>query len=91
MSKGKSKKTILRRRKATNWRVKSVTQATVIPVKKTFVNGNLIVSSGASDDQLAELVMSLREQDRLCLTEDAAAEVREPQIICSLGLFEKHK
>lgn len=91
MSKGKIKKTILRRRKATNWRVKSVTEATVIPVKKTFENGNLNARSGASDDQLAELVMSLREEDRLSLTGDAAAEVREPQIICSLGLFEAQK
>ena len=32
--------------------------------------------------------MSLREEDRLCLTGDAAAESQEPQIICSLGLFE---
>ena len=43
--------------------------------------------SGVSDDQLSEIVMSLREEDRLCLTEDAAAESQEPQIICSLGLF----
>ena len=52
---------------------------------------NRQLRSGVSDDQLAELVMSLREEDRLCLTGDAAAEVREPQIICSLGLFEAHK
>ena len=32
--------------------------------------------------------MSLREEDRLCLTGDAAAEAQEPQIICSLGLFD---
>ena len=49
---------------------------------------NRQLRSGVSDDQLAEIVMSLREEDRLCLTGDAAAEVREPQIICSLGLFE---
>ena len=47
---------------------------------------NRQLRSGASDDQLAEIVMSLREADRLCLADDEA-EVQEPQIICSLGLF----
>ena len=47
---------------------------------------NRQLRSGVSDDQLAEIVMSLREEDRLCLTGDAA-EAQEPQIICSLGLF----
>ena len=49
---------------------------------------NRQLRSGASDDQLAELAMSLREKDRLCLTGDAAAEAQEPQIICSMGLFD---
>ncbi len=48
---------------------------------------NRQLRSGVSDDQLSEIVMSLREEDRLCLTGDAAAEAQEPQIICSLGLF----
>ena len=49
---------------------------------------NRQLRSGVSDDQLAEIVMSLREEDRLCLTGDAADEAQEPQIICSLGLFD---
>ena len=49
---------------------------------------NRQLRSGVSDDQLAEIVMSMREEDRLCLTGDAAAEAQEPQIICSLGLFD---
>ena len=49
---------------------------------------NRQLRSGVSDDQLSEIVMSLREEDRLCLTEDNAAESQEPQIICSLGLFD---
>ena len=49
---------------------------------------NRQLRSGASDDQLAEIVMALREEDRLCLTGDAAAEAQEPQIVCSLGLFD---
>ena len=47
---------------------------------------NRQLRSGVSDDQLAEIVMSLREEGRLCITGDAA-EAQEPQIICSLGLF----
>ena len=49
---------------------------------------NRQLRSGVSDDQLAEIVTSLREEDRLCLTADAATETEEPQIICSMGLFE---
>ena len=49
---------------------------------------NRQLRSGVSDDQLAEIVLALREEDRLCLTGDAAAEAQEPQIICSLGLFD---
>lgn len=40
------------------------------------------------DHQLAELVMSLREDDILSRREDET-ESHEPQIICSLGLFGK--
>ena len=48
---------------------------------------NRQLRSGVEDAQLAEIVMSLREEDRLSLTGDDA-EVQEPQIICSLGLFD---
>ena len=48
---------------------------------------NRQLRSGVDDTQLAEIVMSLREEDRLSLTGDDA-EVQEPQIICSLGLFD---
>jgi len=49
---------------------------------------NRQLRSGVSDNQLADIVMSLREEDRLCLTSDDTAETQEPQIICSLGLFD---
>ena len=58
------------------------------PLRQSAVDTlNRQLRSGVDDGQLAEIVMSLREEDRLCLTEDAA-ESQEPQIICSLGLFE---
>ncbi|MCR5943451.1 NgoFVII family restriction endonuclease [Ochrobactrum sp. XJ1] len=40
---------------------------------------------GINDDKLAELVLALREEDRLCLIQDEENS-GEPQIICSLGL-----
>lgn len=46
---------------------------------------NRQLRSGISDDQLAELVVSLRAEDRLCIVEEEV-EQRDPQIICSLGL-----
>jgi hypothetical protein len=41
--------------------------------------------SGISDQALAELVIALREEDRLCYMHDEE-ESFEPHIICSLGL-----
>ncbi len=59
------------------------------PLRQSAVDTlNRQLSSGVDDTQLAHIVMSLREEDRLCLTDDGAAEAHEPQIICSLGLFE---
>ena len=46
---------------------------------------NRQMKTGISDDKLAELVMALREEDRLCLVQDDP-QSGEPQIICSLGL-----
>ena len=48
---------------------------------------NRQLRSGVDDGQLTEIVIALREEDRLCLTDDEA-EAQEPQIICSLGLFD---
>jgi hypothetical protein len=46
---------------------------------------NRQLRAGISDDKLAELVMALRDDDRLCLVHEDE-QVTEPQIICSLGL-----
>ena len=43
--------------------------------------------AGIEDQQLAELVVSLRGEDRLSIIEqDEIEDSREPQIICSLGI-----
>jgi hypothetical protein len=46
---------------------------------------NRQLKSGVSDPALAELVVALRQDARLCRVTDDAATA-EPQIICSLGL-----
>lgn len=43
------------------------------------------LTSGVSDETLAELVLNLRAEGRLCVIHDDA-HAREPQIICSMGL-----
>ena len=49
---------------------------------------NRQLRSGVDDATLSELVIALRDEDRLCLTDDQEAESQEPRIICSLGLFD---
>lgn len=57
------------------------------PLRQTAVDTlNRQLRSGIDDARLAELVLALREEDRLCIVEQSV-EVQEPQIICSLGLF----
>jgi len=48
---------------------------------------NRQLRSGISDELLAALVIDLRADNRLCQVHEHQ-EVQEPQIICSLGLFE---
>ncbi len=46
------------------------------------------LKAGIEDQQLAELVVSLRGEDRLSIIEeDQIEDSREPQIICSLGII----
>lgn len=46
---------------------------------------NRQLRTGIDNHQLSELVISLRADDRLCITEEEAVK-HEPKIICSLGL-----
>jgi len=48
---------------------------------------NRQLKSGITDQALAELVIALREDGRLCLISEQEQEA-EPQIICSLGLYD---
>ena len=49
---------------------------------------NRQLRSGMTDQALAELVMALREEDRLCIVHEEERS-HEPRIICSLGLVDK--
>jgi len=46
---------------------------------------NRQLRAGISDEDLAELAMALRDDDRLCIVQEEEHS-EEPQIICSLGL-----
>lgn len=46
---------------------------------------NRQLRAGIADDKFAELVMALRDDDRLCIVHEEE-QSGEPQIICSLGL-----
>jgi superfamily II DNA or RNA helicase len=46
---------------------------------------NRELRAGVSDEKLVALVLSLHEEDRLCVPKDDV-EAREPKIICSLGI-----
>jgi superfamily II DNA or RNA helicase len=48
---------------------------------------NSKLRQGVRDEELADLVVSLREDDRLCQVDDEGEESRAPQLICSMGLF----
>jgi hypothetical protein len=54
------------------------------PVATDTLNRQL--KSGIDDEQLAALVIALREESRLCVVEEEV-QAQEPRIICSMGLF----
>ena len=56
------------------------------PLRQSATNTlNRQLRSGISDQALAELVITLRNEDRLCIVQ-GERETQAPQIICSLGL-----
>ena len=57
------------------------------PLRQTATDTlNRQLRSGISDEDLAGLVIEMREDDRLCIVH-GEQERREPRIICSLGLI----
>lgn len=59
------------------------------PIRQTAIDTlNRQLRSGVSDQDLAALVVALRQEERLCLIHEEE-QAREPRIICSLGLAKK--
>jgi len=48
---------------------------------------NRQLRNGIQDMQLADLILSMREEERLCIIEESE-QTQEPRIICSMGMFE---
>lgn len=56
------------------------------PLRQTAIDTlNRQLRSGISDEALAQLVLALREEDRLCIIHEEE-RTQEPRIICSMGL-----
>jgi len=68
--------------------LKAIDEIYRYPLRQSAIDTlNRQLRSGISNQQLSELVVA-RTDDRLCIVSEEA-EKREPQIICSLGLFQE--
>ncbi|TBR56472.1 NgoFVII family restriction endonuclease [Westiellopsis prolifica IICB1] len=68
--------------------LKAVEEIYRYPLRETAMTKlNRQLKSGITDEQLAAMVVSLRDDDTLCVI-NPEDELREAQIICSLGLFQ---
>jgi hypothetical protein len=67
--------------------LKAIDEIYRYPLRQAAVDAlNRQLRSGISDQNLAQLVMALRDEGRLCtIAEDE--QTHEPRIICSMGLF----
>ena len=71
---------------ATQELAKAIDQIYRYPLQQAAADAlNRQLRLGIGDQQLADFVVSLWQQDRLCRVEEEV-ETQEPQIICSLGL-----
>jgi hypothetical protein len=66
---------------------KAVEEIYRYPLRQSAIDTlNRKFKDGINDEQLANLVLDLRKDDRLCVISEDQRH-HEPQIICSLGLF----
>jgi superfamily II DNA or RNA helicase len=70
---------------------KAIEQIYRFPLRQTAVDTlNRQLRSGITNQALADLVMALYEEDRLCIVHEVQ-DSHEPQIICSMGLVDTQK
>ncbi len=68
---------------------KAIDEVYRYPLRQSAIDTlNRQLKSGISNQQLAELVVALRMDERLCIISEEA-EKQEPMIICSLRLFKE--
>ncbi|MEA5507193.1 C-terminal helicase domain-containing protein, partial [Halotia wernerae UHCC 0503] len=68
--------------------LKAIDEIYRYPLRQSAIDSlNRQLRSGVSNQQLAELVVAMQMDDRLCIVSEEV-EKREPQIVCSLGLFQ---
>lgn len=69
--------------------VKAIEEIYNYPLRQSAIDTlNRQIKLGISDQNLAELVVALRKDERLCIISEDAQK-QEPMIICSLGLFKE--
>ncbi len=72
--------------------VRAIEEIYRYPLRQSAIDTlNRQLRSGISDETLAQLVIALRDEDRLCRVHDEDGEVREPKIICSMGLVGENR
>ncbi len=71
---------------------KALDEIYTYPLRQVAVDTlNRQLKAGISDQQLADLVLILRDEGRLCIIHEDDRETREPRIICSMGLVSSTK
>lgn len=69
--------------------IKAIEEIYRYPLRQPAIDTlNRQLRSGISDESLAQLVVALREEGRLCIIHEQE-ESQEPRIICSLGMIKK--
>jgi superfamily II DNA or RNA helicase len=61
------------------------------PLRQSAVDTlNRLIKSGATDQVLADVVINLRREDKLCIVQEEL-EHQQPKLICSMGLFSQER
>ena len=71
--------------------LKAIDEIYRYPLRQAAIDTlNRQLRSGISDETLAQMVIALREEGRLCIIHEEE-QIQEPRIICSMGLVKEDK